>query len=199
MPRLPHRPLLLAICLALPLAACSDDPADTASADDTIVTTTTAEPDSTTGSTTATTAERDLTPEQEVEAAYLAAFEVYFTAGESPSEPHRLAEHFADAALVAVERNIDRLRLEGLRSDFPSGHPAIEIDAVAISPEANTAVVSACVVDTGQKIVIADGRPTDTLPTSRSVTADLALTDTAWMVVAHRTMQEWNDDLGCER
>lgn len=193
MPRLPHRAALLVVA-ALAVAACSQAETPTGpTADARTSTTAPAAP-----STTAPPPETS-TPEEQVTAAYLEAFDLYAQAGTDPGSPsHHLDDRFMDEALEAVKRNIHRLAQNQTAARFPSGLPSIQVEEVEVL-EPETAHLTACIVDQGHKVRIETGEVTDELPTSRLTSAVLRNTGGRWRVSEHQTVQEWADAGGCAR
>ncbi len=137
--------VLGAVLLAIP--ACSRDKGPDPAA---VSSTTTAPP------TTATTA-RPITPEEEVEAAYLDIMERYFRRlGLHAYDPEEPAGFHVGESLSQVKREIARYRELGQEVRFgPDGAPVPVVSHILVN--GSTATLTSCIVDDTQLVLAKSG------------------------------------------
>ena len=185
--------LLGTLCAALlpPLAACSGS--DDVAPSTTAAPTTTAAPSATAPSTTAPP-----TPEQGVEAAYLAITARYYDRLADPTETGApLEDDLVDSALAKVKDTLGELASIGERFTFTArGKPTPNIWRIEIS--GSSAVLTNCLIDDIVRIG-PDGGVLNDSTASSLLRTSLREVKGAWKVSDQKVVNKWQDGLGCDR
>ena len=173
-----------ACALLVVVAACGDD--GEAAVDGT----TTSTSDTTIASTTTT---QD--PEAEVEAAYLAYWEMAKRLSENP-DPHdpELAERATGTNLDQVVDNLTTLKAQGRAIRFGRLYRH-EVQSVELT--GTTALVRDCSVDDAATINASTGRDVSASVTTALLEARLALEDGSWRVGSIQRLDAWNGVTEC--
>ncbi|MBX3313009.1 MAG: hypothetical protein KF906_01715 [Actinobacteria bacterium] len=173
--------LVATACLVTGAASCTRDDDPTPGPTATLTT-------SPARSTTTTTIE-------DVEAAYLAAFEAYYDAVEHPEKPNDLASTHAGRSLERAESYVAELASKDQRATFPDGRPSAKV--LAVSVDEDSAVVEACEKDSAVLVEVPGDQIIDDDALSSRTRAALRLDDSGWRLVDLNVNRTWNDALGC--
>ena len=148
----------------------------------------------------ATTTTLAPTPEEQVEAAYLAAYRVLVKASTSPRHrptdlPTVLVGDSLDHALVSLDELSERrlvVRYPGSVLPVPSIRK-IEVTSPGL------AKVTACLIDNGLQVNVDTEKVMNDLVVSKLSQSDLRLLGGNWKVSSAREIARWADNRGCNR
>jgi hypothetical protein len=190
-----RRPMVLvalALVLASSAAACSDDGGEAADG----ATTST----STESSTTATIEDREAAQRQAVIDAYLAAEEAAAEASAPPTpnpEHPALLETHTGPMLVQRQEVFRGLRANGWAIRLPEGSKyREEVESVEFESD-DSAILNVCVVDDGERFVVATGEVISSGLATGEITAAMRLVDGVWKLAERREEQQWEGEAGC--
>ena len=190
---------VVAVLLIAPACTKDDSPNPTADAPGPTPSTTAApatEP--TTDATTTTTAPP--TPEQEVEAAYLASSDAYFKAASTanPDEPG-LATTTAGPSLERARALLRDFQARGIAVEYVDDKPPIPTVLKIVLKSEATALVTFCLVDNARQVQVADEKVIDDKVLSQLSEAEMRRTGGTWMLFTQRSLGDWADGRGCDR
>ncbi len=197
-------PAVAACLMVVVLSACGGSVTTAPTeADRKIRKTATAEPATTKPTASTTTSPPAKTPakgqEEEVKAAYLKAYAVYFEVAKSPNpDDKRLAMTRAGPSLARVEDLLRGFRESRVHVKYPDGKPPTPT-VLAVDAASGTSTLRACLVDDGVQVRNDGGAVVDDTPVSRLSEAKLRLSAGSWIVYTERGIQQWLDSEGCDR
>lgn len=186
-------PILLVVALSI-MSSCSDDGPEGGAPVTAPSTTTTDRP---TNTTTTTTADSIAAGKAEVEAAYRASSRAFIDAAAIPDP------NFEALAATHVGPMFDQRRgvLRALQADGrivrypPDSRYQIEVSEVAI--DADVATVDVCVIDDGERVVVATGEVIAGGLSTVEARAAMRRVDGVWKLAERVQKAEWEGVAGC--
>ncbi len=195
--RRPARRRLAAVAATLVLGASSCGGGDDQAAE----TTTTTQAPTTALSTTqpATTTTEPLTPEEEVEAAYLAAMAVFYDVSRSPDpDDERLPETMIEPNLTVIRDVMATAQQDGIYVRYPDDQPPAP-EILTLEVDGDVAALTVCVIDDAQQVRRSDDRVVDDDVISRFIEVSMEKVDDSWKISDSLISGRWQDGAGCDR
>ena len=182
-------PALLLVA-ALAFASCSDDD-NGGTANPLESTTTTSRP------VTTTTADPSVAEEAEVEAAYIASSRAFIDAAAIPDPNFPALERTHTGPMFEQRRNVLRaLQVDGRVVRYPKPS-AYRVDVREVSVEGDVARLEVCVVDDGDRVVVATGEVVAGGLGTVQARAAMRRIDGAWKLAERVQEAEWEGIAGC--
>lgn len=185
---------LLAVTF-VPTLGCGDDDDER---------TPTTEPRSTStserASSTSTTTTAPPTPEEAAEAALLQAYEdLYAAAATADPDDPRLAETRSGPNLDLVRELLTERQRAGEIATFVDGQPPVPAITAVQVQDADTVLVTFCIVDNVRMVRAADESVVDDDVVSRLSRAEMVRTESDWRLETQDDLESWDDGEGCDR
>jgi hypothetical protein len=139
------------------------------------------------------------TPEQQVEAAYVAIMARYFEqlADPDPVEEH-FKGHFGAHNQFVVEMHRQFASENVIASPGPTGRwPAPKVIETSVTGE--SARLTVCLVDDSRVLDIASGQIVNADISSKLSTATLTRIEGSWTLTNQKLLRQWPDAEGCDR